>query len=676
MPRRCWQLFVCCSVREFPVSVASRLLLPLLFVLASARNSALLYSSALTLRSSAAPLAFSSAGCRFRGPLHRPWFPVRLTPPDQAYLSRNSASGTSPRSIRQFPVPSGLALPTSVPLCARTLPPLSRHFASVGTMAQPQGESKSFTPGHLEDQVPTSCKQAIPVFGCGSTRVRLAALLDGGEASVEKFVNRETPVTVCGWSRSVRKQGGGSLCFVVLSDGSTSSNLQVVVEAGIGGEFPQLLKCGAGCSFRFTGDIVKSPAKGQAVELAVRDPSKGHRFEILGMTDAAKYPLAKKEHTREYLREIAHLRPRSYLIGAVMRVRSNLAMATHRFFQDRGFLYIHTPIVTASDCEGAGEMFQVSTLLPPPPPETRENEKKTDGAAPKDAAAAAAEPLIPLTKDKKGVDYSRDFFGRPAFLTVSGQLAVEPYCCSLSDVYTFGPTFRAENSHTSRHLAEFWMVEPEIAFATLEDNMVVAEAYVKFCVQWVLDNCRADIEWFQKNQEEGLIARLENILAEPFARVSYTEAIEVLKAEEPKAQFKEKVEWGMDMGSEHERYLTENVYKKPCIVYNYPKDIKAFYMKLNEDGKTVRAMDVLVPKIGELVGGSQREDDRDRLAAMIAAKDLDPKPYWWYMELREYGTIPHAGFGLGFERLVMLVTGIENIRDTIPYPRYPGHAEF
>ncbi|PHJ20844.1 asparagine-trna ligase [Cystoisospora suis] len=246
----------------------------------------------------------------------------------------------------------------------------------------------------------------------------------------------------------------------------------------------------------------------------------------------------------------------------------------------------------------------------------------------------------------------------------------------MSDVYTFGPTFRAENSHTSRHLAEFWMVEPEIAFATLEDNMNVAEAYVRFCVQWVLENCRADIAWFARNQEEGLIERLKNILAEPFARVSYTEAIEMLQEEEKNANFKEKVYWGMDLGSEQERYLTEKIFKKPCIVFNYPKEIKAFYMKLNEDGKTVRAMDVLVPKIGELVGGSQREDDRERLDAMIEEKRLDLKAYWWYRELREYGTMPHAGFGLGFERLVMLVTGIENIRDTIPYPRYPGHAEF
>ncbi|KAL8271071.1 hypothetical protein Esti_004988 [Eimeria stiedai] len=441
----------------------------------------------------------------------------------------------------------------------------------------------------------------------------------------------------------VRKQGGGSLCFVVLSDGSTSLNLQVVVEKSVE-NFEQLMK--------FTGFVVESPAKGQKVELQVTDPARGDKMEIFGVTDAAKYPLAKKEHTREHLREVAHLRPRSQLMGAVARVRSQLSMATHRFFQDRGFLYVHTPIITASDCEGAGELFSVSTLLP------------EDGKS-----------SVPTTKEG-AVDYAKDFFSRHAYLTVSGQLAVEPYCCALADVYTFGPTFRAEKSHTSRHLAEFWMVEPELAFATLEDDMQVAEAYVKFCVQWCLDNCASDLEWFEKNQERGLLSRLENILAAPFERLSYTDAIVLLQKEESKANFEEKVEWGMDLGSEHERYLTEVIAKKPVIVFDYPKDIKAFYMKLNEDGKTVRAMDVLVPRIGELVGGSQREEKLDKLEKAIRDKGLNLDSYWWYRELREYGTVPHAGFGLGFERLVMLVTGLENIRDTIPYPRYPGHAEF
>ncbi|XP_026192270.1 uncharacterized protein LOC34617933 [Cyclospora cayetanensis] len=498
----------------------------------------------------------------------------------------------------------------------------------------------------LAESPAVSYVQPIALKGAGS-RIRLAAMLTSSAS--DSFIGKQ--VTVCGWSRSVRKQGGGDLCFVVLSDGSTSVNLQVVAERTVP-NFEVLLKSGTGCSFRFTGLVVESPAKGQKLELQVKNPERGDKIEILGMTDASRYPLAKKEHTREYLREIAHLRPRSQLMGAVTRVRSQLAMATHRFFQERGFLHVHTPIITASDCEGAGEMFSVSTLLP---------EEKTRG--------------VPLTKEG-GVDYAKDFFSRHAYLTVSGQLAVEPYCCALSDVYTFGPTFRAENSHTSRHLAEFWMVEPEIAFATLEDDMNVAEAYVKFCVRSCLDNCSADIDWFEKNQEGGLKARLENILAAPFERVTYTDAIVMLQKEASKANFHEKVEWGMDLASEHERYLTEQIMKKPVIVYNYPKDIKAFYMKLNEDGKTVRAMDVLVPKIGELIGGSQREDNLEKLDAMIKEKGLDIAPYWWYRELREYGTVPHAGFGLGFERLIMLVTGIENIRDTIPYPRYPGHAEF
>lgn len=498
----------------------------------------------------------------------------------------------------------------------------------------------------LAEKASLTYVQPIATHSAGG-RVRIAALMSSCDS--ESFIGKH--VTVCGWSRSVRKQGGGSLCFVVLSDGSTATNLQVVVESTVE-NFDQVLKCGAGCSFKFRGLVVESPAKGQKVELQVKDPARGDKVEVFGVTDAAKYPLAKKEHTREYLREIAHLRPRSQLMGAVSRVRSQLAMATHRFFQERGYLYVHTPIITASDCEGAGEMFSVSTLLP--------EDKKSS---------------VPTNKEG-GVDYAKDFFSRHAYLTVSGQLAVEPYCCALSDVYTFGPTFRAENSHTSRHLAEFWMVEPEIAFATLEDNMEIAEAYIKFCVKSCLDNCSADIDWFEKNQESGLRGRLENILAAPFGRVTYTDAIVMLQKEQEKAQFQEKVEWGMDLGSEHERYLTEQIMKKPVIVYNYPKDIKAFYMKVNEDGKTVRAMDVLVPKIGELVGGSQREDNLEKLDKMITEKGLDIASYWWYRELREYGTIPHSGFGLGFERLIMLVTGIENIRDTIPYPRYPGHAEF
>jgi asparaginyl-tRNA synthetase len=335
-------------------------------------------------------------------------------------------------------------------------------------------------------------------------------------------------------------------------------------------------------------------------------------------------------------------------------VRSALAHATHEFFRSRGFLYVHTPLITAADCEGAGEMFQVTTML--------QDEK-------------VATAGLPKGKDGK-IDYSEDFFGKPAFLTVSGQLSVENYCCALSSVYTFGPTFRAENSHTSRHLAEFWMIEPELAFADIYDDMDCAEDYLKYCVQFVMDNHKDDLVFFDERVEKGLIKRLENLLAEPFGRLTYTEAIDILIKESPKAKFQVPVEWGMDLGSEHERYLAEKVYKKPIIVYNYPADIKAFYMRMNEDGKTVAAMDCLVPGIGEVIGGSQREERLDVLDKMIEGKGLEVKDYWWYRDLRKYGSVPHAGFGLGFERLIMLTTGVENIRDTIPFPRYPGHAEF
>jgi len=361
--------------------------------------------------------------------------------------------------------------------------------------------------------------------------------------------------------------------------------------------------------------------------------------------------LAKKEHSMEFLREMAHLRPRTGVIGAIARVRSALAYATHEFFNSNGFLYVHTPLITAADCEGAGEMFQVTTIM--------EDIEKNG---------------LPKGKDGK-TDYATDFFGKPAFLTVSGQLSVENYCCALSSVYTFGPTFRAENSHTSRHLAEFWMIEPEIAFADIWDDMQCAEDYMKYCVQYCMDNHRSDLEFFNE-RSPGLIERLQNILAEPFGRVSYTEAIEILKKESPKANFTEPVEWGMDLASEHERWLVEKVTKKPTAVYNYPNAIKAFYMRLNEDNKTCAAMDVLCPGIGEVIGGSQREERLDVLDRRLKEMDLDPKDYWWYRDLRKYGSVPHAGFGLGFERLNMLVTGVENIRDLIPYPRYPGHADF
>jgi len=398
------------------------------------------------------------------------------------------------------------------------------------------------------------------------------------------------------------------------------------------------------------GELVKSQGKGQEVELLLKD-APGHQVTLFGRVEAKDYKLAKGKHSLEFLREIAHLRPRSNFIGAVARVRSALAQATHEFFRSKGFLYVHTPLITAADCEGAGEMFQVTTLM---------HDAEKSGL-----------PMV-----DKQIDYTKDFFGKKAFLTVSGQLSVENYCCALSDVYTFGPTFRAENSHTSRHLAEFWMIEPEIAFADIFDDMQCAEDYLKYCVQFAIDHNRADLEWFDQNVEKGLLARLDNLLKEPFARITYTDAIELLIKESPKADFKVPVEWGMDMGSEHERYLAEKVFQKPTVVYNYPKDIKAFYMRMNDDWKTVAAMDVLAPAIGEVIGGSQREERLDVLDKRIAEMGLHPEDYWWYRDLRKFGSVPHAGFGLGFERLIMLTTGVENIRDVIPYPRYPGHAEF
>ena len=446
----------------------------------------------------------------------------------------------------------------------------------------------------------------------------------------------------------------------------------------------------------------------------------------LGRTDGSEYPLAKKKQSMEFLREKAHLRPRTNTIGAVARIRNALAYATHRFFQDHGFLYIHTPIITAADCEGAGEMFQVTTLLnsadeeaataaPTPSAEEVEGlraEVEAQGVAVKEAKAAAAADkgnaelaaaskaaIAALLAKKEAlaaaeeaarvvggirrtpegkIDYSKDFFGKPAFLTVSGQLNGEYYACGLSNVYTFGPTFRAENSHTARHLAEFWMIEPEMAFCGLEDDMTCAEEYVRYCCTHLLTHCRPDLEFITKMIDKEAIGRLEQVASTPFKRISYTEAVAVL--EEAVAagakKFDYPVSWGIDLQSEHERYLTEEVYKQPVIVYNYPKDIKAFYMRLNDDGKTVAAMDVLVPRVGELIGGSQREDRMDVLVSRIAESGMPLEAYEGYLDLRKYGTVPHSGFGLGFERLILFATGMDNIRDVIPFPRWPGHAEY
>ncbi len=437
-----------------------------------------------------------------------------------------------------------------------------------------------------------------------------------------------THATVHGWIRTVRDQK--SFAFIEVNDGSTLGNLQVIADANIEGYAEALKDLATGASIIASGELVESPGKNQAVELRATE------IRVIGTCDPAKYPLQKKRHTFEYLRTIAHLRPRTNTQGAVLRVRSALAFATHQFFQERGFLYVQTPIITGSDCEGGGEMFRVTSLEKPDP--------------------------------------SKDFFGKSTYLTVSGQLEGEILACALSDIYTFGPTFRAENSNTSRHLAEFWMIEPEMAFADLKVNMECAESYLKFCVNYVLEHCKEDLEFFDKFIENGLLARLQNVASSPFAHIPYTQAIEILK-KAPKT-FEFPVDWGTDLQSEHERYLAEEYCKKPVILTDYPADIKSFYMRGNSDGKTVAAMDILVPKIGEIIGGSQREERLDILEKKIVEFGLKREDYWWYLELREYGTVPHAGFGLGFERLVLFVTGMENIRDVIPFPRFPGHAEF
>lgn len=446
-------------------------------------------------------------------------------------------------------------------------------------------------------------------------------------------------VAVCGWVRTLRAQKG--LAFLKINDGSTFRELQAVLLPEAEG-FEAVCAQGTGASVRIEGEVVESPAKGQAVEISCSKPE--HKVVVLGSVDPKAYPLAKKKHSIEFLREIAHLRPRSNLIGAVSRVRNALATCTHNFFQNRGFLYVHTPIITTADCEGAGEMFRIST------------EEK-----PKDEEAGGG------------------FFGRPAYLTVSGQLAVENYSCALGDVYTFGPTFRAENSSTTRHLAEFWMIEPEMAFANLEDDMDCAEEYIRFCAQSVLDNCASDLEFFTNRVDKDVKERLEQLATKTFTRITYTEAVEILQKEIQKKKgpkFEFEVAWGKELQTEHEKHLTDVIYKGPVIVYNYPKDCKAFYMRINDDDKTVAAMDILCPGIGELVGGSQREERLEVLDERLEALGLPKEDYWWYRDLRLHGSVPHAGFGVGFERLVMLCTGVQNIRDVIPFPRYPGHAAF
>ena len=446
-----------------------------------------------------------------------------------------------------------------------------------------------------------------------------------------------TDITVKGWVRT--KRGNKNVAFIALNDGSCMANIQIVVDLAVIPE-EQLKTVTTGACLRVDGKLVESPASGQGVEV------QAEKIEVYGTADPETYPLQKKGHSLEFLRDIAYLRPRTNTFGAVLRIRHAMAYAIHKYFNDRGFYYLHTPLITGSDCEGAGAMFNVTTLDISNPPRTEDGK----------------------------VDYSQDFFGKPCNLTVSGQLEGELGALSLGQIYTFGPTFRAEHSNTPRHLAEFWMIEPEMAFYELEDNMELAEDFLKYLIQYALDNCREDLEFMNKMWDKELIERLEFVLKNDFVRLDYTEGIEILKTSGRKFEFP--CEWGCDLQSEHERYLVEEHFKRPVILINYPKEIKAFYMKQNEDGKTVRAMDVLFPKIGEIIGGSEREADYGKLTARVRELGMNEQDVWWYLDTRRWGSAPHSGFGLGFERLLLFVTGMANIRDVIPFPRTPNNAEF
>lgn len=456
-------------------------------------------------------------------------------------------------------------------------------------------------------------------------------------------------VAVYGWVRTKRETK--NLIFIQVNDGSCFASIQLTFDRdkGIDAQTEkELSRITTGASIKAVGALIESPASGQAVEVAAKT------IFVYGEASGETYPLQKKRHTFEFLRDIAHLRARTNTFGAVARVRNQMAFAVHNFFQEHGFQYVHTPLITASDCEGAGEMFQVTTL----------NMQEIVRKALKDKVDPAA----------FAVDYKQDFFEREAYLTVSGQLEIETYATALSRVYTFGPTFRAENSNTTRHLSEFWMIEPEMSFFRLEDNMDLAEKFVVYLLKWALTHCRADLEFFNAQIKPGLIETLEHVVESKFTRITYTDAVKEL--EKHASEFEFKPFWGCDLQSEHEKYLTEQVFKGPVIVTDYPKEIKAFYMKQNDDGKTVRAMDVLVPGLGEIIGGSEREDTLAALETRMTDLGLDVKNYWWYLDLRRYGTVPHSGFGLGFDRLLLYVTGMANIRDVIPYPRTPKSAEF
>ena len=462
------------------------------------------------------------------------------------------------------------------------------------------------------------------------TKQRIAQILRSGQPDAK--------VTIQGWVRTKRELK--EFAFVEVNDGSSLANLQVVLNPDLSNYQESLQQMNTGASVEVTGILVESPAKGQRIEL------KAESAIAYGDADPETYPLQKKRHSFEFLRTIAHLRGRTNTYGAVFRVRNACANAVHQFFQERGFLWVHTPIISASDCEGAGEMFTVTNF----------DLKK-----------------VPLT-EKQDVDFSQDFFGKQSFLTVSGQLEAEIMATAFSNVYTFGPTFRAENSNTSRHLAEFWMIEPEMAFCDLEGNMDLAEEFLKHIFKSVLESCPEDMEFFNKRIDKTVLETADTIINNSFERITYTEAVSLLEKTDKKFEYP--VEWGLDLQSEHERYLCEELFKKPVIVTDYPAKIKAFYMRLSDDGKTVRAMDVLVPKVGEIIGGSQREERLDILERRIDEQEMNKEELWWYLDLRRYGTVPHAGFGLGFERVVQFMTGMGNIRDVIPFPRAPLTVDF
>ncbi len=445
----------------------------------------------------------------------------------------------------------------------------------------------------------------------------------------------QSGIVVEGWVRT--RRDSREFSFLEVNDGSCLANIQIIADSGITG-YEQIGRMTTGAAIRITGELVKSPAKGQLWEV------KASALALLGASPE-DFPLQKKRHSDEFLRTIAHLRPRTNKYGALFRIRSRLAHAVHDFFNSRGFYWIHTPIITGSDCEGAGDMFHVTTL-------------DLD--------------RVPLVNGK--VDFDQDFFGKEANLTVSGQLSVETFCLSLGKVYTFGPTFRSENSNTSRHIAEFWMIEPEVAFADLEDNMNLGQELIRHLVRYVMEHCAEDLDLFARFVDDSLMERLANITEKEFPRISYTDAVSILQ--KSGREFSYRPEWGNDLQSEHERFLTEEYFRQPVIVHDYPKQIKAFYMRQNDDNRTVAAMDILVPSIGEIIGGSQREERQERLETRIAELGLSVEDYWWYLDTRKYGSAPHAGFGMGFERFLMLVTGITNIRDVIPFPRTPRHLEF